>query len=50
MEDKVVAGETEGKVVLGDGGLLRVEAHLVASQPVLVLEHSGGIHSGSSAV
>lgn len=50
MQDKVVGGEAEGKVVGRDLGLLGVEGDLVAGQPSLVAKDGGGVDQRTSQV
>lgn len=47
---EVSGPEPEGKVVLGQFGLGRVEGHLVAGQPALVAQHGGGVDDWSLKV
>lgn len=50
MQLEVPGPVAQGEVVLGQFGLGRVEGHLVASQPALVAQHSGGVDDGTLEV
>lgn len=50
VEDKVLSGVADAEVVLGNCGLGQVKAGLVASQPALVADHSGGVDGGEAEV
>lgn len=50
MQDKVLGGVAEGKVVGGQLGLLCIEGSLIASQPALVAQHSRCVDQGTLQV
>ena len=45
-----MSGVADAEVVLGNCGLGQVEAGLVASQPALVADHSGGVDGRKAEV
>lgn len=50
MQLEVPGPVAQGKVVLVQFGLGRVEGHLVASQPALVAQHGSGVDDGTLEV